>query len=136
MKNPLIAAVRRTLPRPLSPTSRRYLSLLERRLAGLAVVAEGGRTEALAESSASHALARRFLEPLAGLWDDGDEDLVRGYVDRWLREGEDPQRAAAQALVTAARELAGLETRRETLWFFLWELESVLETVASPPPDP
>jgi hypothetical protein len=131
VKNPLIAAVRRTLPRPLSPMSRRYLRLLDRRLAALAVVAEGGRTAALAESSASHALARRFLEPLEGLWDDGDEELVRGYVDRWLREGEDPQRAAARALVTAARELAGLETRRETLWFFLWELESVLESVAA-----
>jgi CheY-like chemotaxis protein len=134
VKNPLIAAVRRTLPRPLSPTSRRYLSLLDRRLAALVVVAEGGHTAALAESNASHALARRFLEPLEGLWDDGDEELVRGYVDRWLREGEDPQRAAARALVTAARELAGLETRRETLWFFLWELESVLESVAAEEP--
>jgi hypothetical protein len=94
-------------------------------------VADGRRTAALAEPSTSLALARRFLEPLDGLWDDGDEELVRGYVDRWLRQEEDPKRAAARALVTAARELAGLETRRETLWFFLWELESVLESVAA-----
>jgi len=131
VKHPLIAAVRRTLPRPLSPTSRRYLSLLDRRLATLAAVAEGGPTAALAEATTSLALARRFLEPFEGLWDDGDEELVRGYVDRWLRQGEDPKRSAARALVTAARELAALETRRETLWFFLWELESVLESVAA-----
>jgi len=129
--HPLIDAVRRTLPRPLSTTSRRYLSLLARRLTVLGTVADGGDTAALAEAAASRPLARRFLEPLEGRWDDGDEELVRGYLDRWLRGGEDPRRAAARALATAARELAALETRRETLWFFLWEMESVLESVAA-----
>jgi hypothetical protein len=84
-----------------------------------------------------HALARRFLRPLVGTWDDGDENLVRGYLDRWVAAGADPVRAAARGLAEAAAALAAIESRPATLWFLLWELESVLSSfVADKPPGP
>ncbi len=77
-------------------------------------------------SRAERALARRFLKPFVGTWDDGDENLVRGTLDRWVRTGEDSARALARGLTDAARGLAEIEARPATLWFFLWEMESIL----------
>jgi len=79
---------------------------------------------------------RRFLASHEGAWDDGDENLVRGYLDRWIPQGDDPLVAAAGGLSEAAVALAGLRARPETLWFFLWEMESMLAAVADNPGRP
>jgi hypothetical protein len=52
-------------------------------------------------------VARRFLASHEGAWDDGDENLVRGYLDRWLREGDDPVAGAARGRSAAALARAG-----------------------------
>lgn len=114
-----------------------YLDLLDDRLAALAVLAERGLVDGdLRVSPADRAVARRFLAGHEGTWDDGDENLVRGYLDRWLREGDDPLVAAARGLTEAAGALAAMRARPQTLWFFLWELESVLSAVADNPGRP
>jgi hypothetical protein len=122
-RHPLTSAVRRALRRPLSPTSRRYLWLLDRRLATLAA----GR--APGPAAADRKLARRFLARVAGHWDDGDENLVRGYLDSGGRRGA---RDAPGALLEAADGLGRIAARPATLWFFLWEMESMLEGLAQP----
>jgi hypothetical protein len=76
---------------------------------------------------------RRFLRPLEGSWHDGDENLVRGFLDRWVRPGRDPRVAAARGLVEAADALARMAPRPETLWFYLWEMESLLSGPPHPP---
>jgi hypothetical protein len=131
VKHPLTSAVRRAIDGPLSATESKYLDLLGRRFEALASVARGDDPAKLAETRVSRALARRFLGPRMGSWDDGDEEIVRGHVDRWLRGGEDHARAVVTGLLAAAQELAGIEARAETLWFFLWEMETVLESVAA-----
>lgn len=121
----LVAAVRKALPRPLGVDASAYLALLDRRLTVLE--AQGGETRlaALADRTA-HELARRVLRRFEGTWDDGDENLVRGYLDRWVAEGADPERAAARGLAEAASALGSMAARPATIWFFLWEMESVL----------
>ncbi len=122
--HPLLAQVRRFLPRPAA--ARTFLTLLQRRLEGLEAVASGGDPRLLLGRPQEATRARRFLAPRVGSWDDGDEALVRAHLDRWTRGGEDPIRAAARRLAEAARALGALELRAETLWFFLWEMESIL----------
>ncbi len=116
--------------------ARAYLDLLDDRLSALAGLAERRLDGDLRVSPADRAVARRFLAGHEGAWDDGDENLVRGYLDRWLREGDDPLVAAARGLAEAAGALAAMDARPETLWFFLWELESVLSAVADNPGRP
>ncbi len=123
--HPLVAVVRRALPRR-SPVGERYLELLGRRLRGLAALAAGDEAADLGLGEEDRALARRFLRPRAGGWDDGDENLVRGWLDGWQRTGRDRRAAAAQALLDGARALAAMQARPATLWFFLWEMESML----------
>jgi len=113
------------LPAALSPDQRRYLDLIDVRLDALADVAAGRRAN-LALGSANRALSRRFLEPLRESWDDGDENLVRGFLDRWVSAEADPVVARARALLDGASELARMSLRSATLWFFLWEMESML----------
>jgi hypothetical protein len=55
---------------------------------------------------------------------------VRGYLDRWTVAGGDASSAAARALVEAAEALPAMGARAEALWFYLWEMESMLESVA------
>ena len=81
-------------------------------------------------------MARRFLARVMGAWDDGDENLVRGYLDRWLREGDDPLAGVARGLSEAALALASMRAGRETLWFFLREMESILAAFADNPGRP
>jgi len=71
------------------------------------------------------------LGPLEAAWDDGDETLVRGFLDRWLTAGVDPRQAAARNLVEAGHELRRLQARPATWWFFLWEMESMMRGLAS-----
>ena len=92
-RHPLTAAVQAILPGGRAPRSRDYLTLLDDRLDALAALAAGGPLRAgdLRVGPADRALARRFLAAHEGAWDDGDENLVRGYLDRWLREGARPE---------------------------------------------
>jgi hypothetical protein len=134
MTHALTRAVRRRLPRPLSPVSTRYLALLDRRLLYLERYAASRGTEAAGvkrtrrETARTRLLARRFLKSREGSWTDGDENLVRGHLDGWSRPGVDPDVTAAQALLACARTLAEIEAPASTLWFFLWEMESMLES--------
>jgi hypothetical protein len=106
--------------------------LLARRFAALESRARGGTvtTRALGLAKDDRGLARRALRRLEARWHDGDENLVRGLLDRWLRPGETPADVAARRLLDAAAELARIEARPEAWWFFLWEMESVLGLVA------
>ena len=109
-----------------------YLRLLDERLAALSDLAAGRPAAAhgLRTAPADRALARRFLSAHRYDWDDGDENLVRGFLDRWTKEGDDPLAATARGLTEAAARLGAMRARPETLWFFLWELESVLAGLA------
>jgi hypothetical protein len=137
-RHPLTGAVERALRRADQPGVRPYLTLLDDRLATLSALAAGRPTAAggLRVSPADRALARRFLSTHRRDWDDGDENLVRGFLDRWTREGEDPVVAAARGLSEAAQALGAVRARPGTLWFFLWELESMLSTLADNPGRP
>ena len=90
-------------------------------------MASGADAKRLLNRPREAARARRFLAARRDAWDDGDETLVRTYLDGWTRPGEDASRAAVRRLADAARALAALEVRPPTLWFFLWEMESVLK---------
>jgi hypothetical protein len=114
------------------PAAPDYLRLLERRLSALSERAREHTVtrDALGLGPADRALARRFLRPLEGSWDDGDENLVRGYLDRWLRPGQDAGVATARSLLEAADGLASMDARPPALWFLLWAMESMLESAA------
>lgn len=125
----LLALVKGALPSPRARSEGPLLASLERRLADLRDAAEGDR-HPLRGGDRERVLWRRFLAPLEGTWHDGDENLVRGFTDPWVRKGADPRRAAARGLCDAADALARIAPRPETLWFFLWEVESVLAGLA------
>lgn len=105
-----------------------YLELLPQRLAAVAAIAKGGAPDAAAArfSRADRAVARAFLRPREATWHDGDENLVRGHLDAWVRGADDRRRAAATGLLSAADALAVMRPRPETLWCYLWHLESQL----------
>jgi hypothetical protein len=130
MTHPLTRAVARALPRPRPPLATRYLALLDRRLARADRLASGLGAPGRPETKASRTLARRFLRPHEGAWSDGDENLVREYLDVWHRQGVSPVMEAARTLSKCARTLATIEAPPSTLWFFLWEMESMLESGA------
>jgi hypothetical protein len=111
--------------------SARYLALLDRRFAALARAARGDLRGITAEGDAERSFARRFLQSIAVEWDDGDENLVRGFLDRWLRPGADAALFAARDLLEGADTLARISSRKSTLAFFLWEMESVLRSLRS-----
>jgi CheY-like chemotaxis protein len=110
---------------PASGDRDAYLALLEARLRALGAVAKG-RGEWPRASRGERALARRVLRKLPGAWDDGDENLVRGFLDKWLGPVETPAVAAARSLLNAAAALAPIRARPGTLYFLLWEMESML----------
>jgi hypothetical protein len=130
--------VERALPRRDRSLDEPYLALLDERLAALRALASGGNAahDGLRVAPADRALARRFLSAHRYDWNDGDENLVRGFVDGWTKEGEDPVAAVARGLSEAAAALGAMRARPETLWFFLWELESVLAALADNPGRP
>lgn len=130
MNHPLTRAVARALPQPRPPLATRYLALLDRRLTRADRLAAGLGAPGRPETRASRTLARRFLRPYEGAWSDGDENLVRGHLDLWHRNGVSPVVEAARALSTCARALAAIAPPPSTLWFFLWEMESMLESGA------
>jgi hypothetical protein len=108
-----------------------YLSLLDRRLRALEGIASGGAPDrgALGLGRTDRAVARRLLRRYEGRWHDGDENLVRGWLDKWAAPGEG-RAALARRLSATAEALVRIRPRRETLWFFLWELESLLPDLA------
>jgi hypothetical protein len=125
-RHPLTSLLRRSLPRPVDRADEAYLRLVDRRLAALAPMARGkspfpadpGRRRE------ERALALRALARREASWHDGDENLVRGYLDRW---GRDPgPRERAGGLLEAAAALVAIDPPASALWFFLWEMESVL----------
>ena len=121
--------MRRALPAGRARASGPFIDLLGRRLLALEAIALG-TAQTVREGAADRARARRFLASLEGTWHDGDENLVRGFLDGWERPGEDGTAARARGLLRAAGELAAIGPRPETLWFFLWEMESVLRGLA------
>jgi hypothetical protein len=128
MTHPLVGAVSAALPTPRPAESAAFLQLLARRLRWLEARASGHPRAAarLVASPAERSQARRFLRRFHGCWDDGDENLVRGHLDRFAPVSADPGREAARRLVEAASELATILARPGTLYFYLWELESML----------
>jgi len=137
-RHALTAAVARALVGPARAEARGYLDMIDERLATLGDLAAGrsAAPEGLRVRPADRALARRFLAAHRREWDDGDENLVRGFLDRWTTDREDPLAAAARGLTEAADALGGMRARPGTLWFFLWELESVLAALADNPGRP
>lgn len=127
MRHLLAARIAGALPRPRPAEATRFLVLLDRRLRAVEAVARGhaGATR-LRLDGPSRALVRRVLRRFERTWDDGDENLVRGYLDRWSRPGEDPVRSLALSLAQTALALAAIEARPGVFWFFLWEMESML----------
>ena len=123
---------------PRHPEARRYLDLIDERLATLADLAAGrpAAADGLRVRPADRALARRFLSAHRSEWDDGDENLVRGFLDRWTTDRDDPLATTARGLAEAAAALGAMRSRPGTLWFFLWELESVLSALADNPGRP
>jgi hypothetical protein len=113
------------------PRADAYLALLAGRLQALREMAAGAAADAVAAgfTAPDRAVARAFLRPREGTWHDGDENLVRGHLDTWVRDGGDPRRAAAAGLLDAADALAVMRPRPETLWCFLWHLESQLASL-------
>lgn len=73
--------------------------------------------------------ARRVLRDIEARWDDGDENLVRGTLDRWTSREAAPAPDVARRLLQAAGELARIDARAPAWWFFLWEMESLLALV-------
>jgi hypothetical protein len=113
------------------PRADAYLALLATRLEALGTLARGGAPDAatLGFTPKDRARARAFLKPREASWHDGDENLVRGYLDTWVRSTGDPRRAAASGLLAAADALSLMRPRPETLWCFLWHLESQLASL-------
>ena len=126
--HPLVERLRLSLG-PAASRNEPLLEALGGRLAALQALAAGRPADWSGERQA-RAVTRRFLRRREGRWHDGDENLVRGLLDRWRRPGEDTGRATAAALLETADRLVGAEARAETLWFFLWELQSLLAGLA------
>ncbi|HUG54090.1 MAG TPA: hypothetical protein VMR21_10825 [Vicinamibacteria bacterium] len=111
-----------------------YLVLLDRRLRALEEAA-GGRMptrSALGLGRGDRARSRRVLRRHEGRWHDGDENLVRGWLDKWRGAGDSPA-VLARRLTATAGALVHIRPRAATLWFFLWEMESMLPDVLARP---
>jgi hypothetical protein len=126
VRHPLTRAVASALPRPRPRDAAAFLALVDKRMKAL----ERGTLPVCA--SGERGLARRFLRGFEESWDDGDENLVRGYLDRWARGPDAPDRAAALSLLEAAGELTRVGARPGALFFFLWEMESMLASSDGP----
>jgi hypothetical protein len=111
-----------------------YLALLDRRLQALQQIAGGHRADRahLGLAPQDRACARRVLRRHEGRWHDGDENLVRGWLDKWRTPEEASATAVARRLTGTAEALVRIRPRAETLWFFLWEMESMLPDVLAP----
>lgn len=102
-----------------------YLSGLDRRLSALARAAGGPIPVVTQHDAGQVRLRQRVLRAIEGDWDDGDENLVRGFLDRWSRPGEPPGEDA-RVLLSAVEAIAASQPRPQTVRFLLWALESAL----------
>ena len=91
--HPLVERLRLSLG-PAASRNEPLLEALGGRLAALQALAAGRRPDWSGERQA-RAVTRRFLRRREGRWHDGDENLVRGLLDRWQGPGEDAARAMA-----------------------------------------
>ena len=112
--------------RDLATQEPELAELLERRLVALERVARGELDHGIVDQLGGSELPRRFLAAREGSWDDGDENLVRGELDRWGKRSEDPLRDIAARLIDAANYIGSLRTRPGTVWFLLWEMEGMI----------
>jgi hypothetical protein len=96
---------------------------LRRRLEALEDFARGAKAPPELVSEGSAFGPRGLLAAFEGCWDEGDETLVRESLGSW---GDQDPRAIARSLVETARTLGSIECRRETLLFFLWEMDASL----------
>ena len=103
-----------------------FADLLERRLVALERLARGEVDDAVLEDLAGSNLSRSFLAEREASWNDGDENLVRGELDRWAEDDADPSRDIAGRLIAAANHVGSIRARPETVWFLLWEMEGML----------
>lgn len=122
----------RSLGPGATEAERSYLALLDRRLAALDAVAAARPASArdLGLEAKDVATARRFLRPREGSWHDGDENLVRGHVET---AGPDAAAGRARRLADTAALLARIAPRAETVWCFLWLMETALPSLVEPP---
>lgn len=132
----LVALLRDSLPRRHERAARvlaermtEHLDALIRRLAPVAPerAADGAGSATRARQ------ARRVLECLQSCWNDGDENLVRGGLDRVLPVVPPAEVAHAHRLLDCARDLAAMNARPETLWFFAWYLEATRQAASESP---
>ncbi|MGE0455451.1 MAG: hypothetical protein AB7O37_14895 [Vicinamibacteria bacterium] len=80
-------------------------------------------------------LTRRVLRRIEGAWHDGDENRVRGHLDRFVRAGESRTRAALAGARAAASDLVSGEAGPGAVRFLLFALESAFAGLAETPPD-
>jgi CheY-like chemotaxis protein len=124
VSRPFLALARRALA-DVDPTDARpYLERLPERLERLGAVASGRAPAAGAPSPE----VKRVVAAIEGGWHDGDENLVRGWLDRW--GAASGAAATARILLEAVGELERIGPSPGTLRFFLWEMESVLAGLA------
>ncbi len=135
MRHDFLSLARRALEPADAGAARAYLDRLPGRLERLAAVARHRLEPAsLAPTAVQRDETRRVLHSIEGDWHDGDENLVRGWLDCW-HCGSDPA-AVARTLLDALDAIERIEPGPGTLRFFLWELESVLAGLDERPERP
>ena len=112
--------------RALAGSDAEFADLLERRLVALERVTRGEGDDEIVDALGGAELSRPFLAAREGCWDDGDENLVRGELDRWGGDDLDPAADIATRLLAAAGHIGSIRARPETVWFLLWEMEGML----------
>ena len=101
MHSGFLALVRRALGGADPSVVRPYLARLPGRLERLA--AEAGGRPTGAAGGEERAAVERLLAAIEGDWHDGDENLVRGWLDRWRFDLDRAE--TARALLGAVAEL-------------------------------
>jgi CheY-like chemotaxis protein len=135
----LLALVRRALQHVDPGAAGAYLRRLPDRLARLAALADGKGHGTAGAAGRDEGTARPVLDAIEGDWHDGDENLVRGWLDVWRSRGDAAQ--TARTLLRAVAEAERIRPGPGALRFLLWQIESVLAgldeaLLESRPPQP
>jgi hypothetical protein len=123
VRDPLTSALRAALAGRRTKDLPRFLRLFGRQLAALERLARVQTTGPMIP--VDKALARRVLRGAEELWNDGDENLVRGHLDRFVSAATDA-RAQVLRLHETAKELAAIGAPPGAVAFFAWEMQSML----------